>query len=76
VKPPQVTFIDVSGEDVVLTVADTVPYLSYTIVSGSEPGSLGKDRSADVVDGDDGVEIEIGTAKSDDRRFFKVTRAE
>ena len=55
---------------------DTVPYLSYTIKSGAEPGNLKTDYFADVVDGDDGGEIVVGTVKSANRRFFKVTRAE
>lgn len=77
VKPPTITGLDVldSGE-VWLEVADTVPFLSYTIISGSEPGNLQEDGCAEVVDGTSGGKIFIGTAQSSDCRFFKVKRAE
>ena len=77
VKPPTITGLEVldSGE-VWLEVADTVPFLSYTIISGSEPGNLQDDSCAEVVDGTSGGKIFIGTAQSSDCRFFKVTRAE
>ena len=76
VKPPQITGIDVSEGVIRLSVADTVPFLSYTIVSGGEPSALKTDYAADVVDGDQGAEIEIGTVQSIGRNFFKVMRAE
>lgn len=77
VKSPTITGLDVldSGE-VWLEVADTVPFLSYTIISGSEPGNLQEDGCAEVVDGTSGGKIFIGTAQSSDCRFFKVKRAE
>ena len=59
-----------------LTVADTEPYLSYTIISGSEPGALKTDYFSEVIDGENGRKIEIGTVQSVNRRFFKVKRAE
>ena len=74
--PPQITEIEVGDGEVWLAVKDTVPYLSYTIVSGSEPGNLKTDYFAETVDGEDGAEIAIGTVKSPARRFFKVKRAE
>ena len=75
-KPPKITAMEISDDEVALAVEDTVPYLTYTIKSGAEPGNLKADYFADVVDGDDGGEIVIGTVKSVNRRFFKVTRAE
>ena len=75
-KPPQITEIEVGDGEVWLAVKDTVPYLSYTIVSGSEPGNLKTDYFAETVDGEDGAEIAIGTVQSVNRRFFKVKRAE
>ena len=75
-KPPQITEIEVGDGEVWLAVKDTVPYLSYTIVSGSEPRNLKTDYFAETVDGEDGAEIAIGTVKSVNRRFFKVKRAE
>ena len=74
--PPQITAIEIADGEVWLGVKDTVPYLSYTIVSGSEPGNLKTDYFAETVDGEDGAEIAIGTVKSPARRFFKVKRAE
>ena len=75
-KPPKITAIEVGDGEVWLGVEDTVPYLSYTIVSGSTPGNLKADYFSDTVDGEDGAEIAIGTVKSPTRRFFKVVRAE
>ena len=76
VTPPTITAIEVSDGEVWLAVTDTVPYISYTIISGSEPGSLKTDYFSEVIDGDNGGEIAIGTVKSPTRRFFKVKRAE
>ena len=76
VRPPQITAIDVGQGEVWLAVADTVPYLSYTIVSGEKPDNLKTDYFAEVVDGDANAEILIGTPESPKRRFFKVKRAE
>ena len=75
-NPPQITDIDVSEGVVRLTVSDTVPFLSYTIVSGSEPNNLKTDYFSEVIDGENGGEIAIGTVQSPTRRFFKVKRAE
>ncbi len=72
---PTVTAMEVQDGEVWLAVKGTVPYLSYTITSGSEPGGLGKDYFSQVVDGAAGAEIEIGTVKSDSRRFFGVARS-
>ena len=74
--PPQITAIEVADGEVWLAVKDTVPYLSYTIVSGSEPGNLKTDYFSEVIDGEAGAEIAIGTVQSVNRRFFKVKRAE
>ena len=74
--PPQITAIEVGDGEVWLAVKDTVPYLSYTIISGSEPGNLKTDYFSEVVDGEEGAEIAIGTVKSPARRFFKVKRVE
>ena len=77
VKPPRVTGIDVlENGEVWLEVADTVPFLSYTIISGSNPGNLQEDGCSEVVDGKSGANIAIGTAQSSDCRFFRVRRAE
>jgi len=70
--PPTITAIDVQDGEVWLGVADTVPYLSYTIISGESPNALKTDRGAQVVDGENGAEIAIGTPETPTRRFFKV----
>ncbi len=74
--PPTITAIDVGDGEVWLAVDGTVPYLSYTIVSGETPNDLKADYFSEVVDGDAGSEIAIGTLQSVKRRFFKVKRAE
>ncbi len=77
VRPPQITGLEVlDNGEVWLEVVDTVPFLSYTIISGSEPGKLQEDGCAEVVDGKSGEKILIGTAQSSVSRFFRVTRAE
>ena len=73
---PLITAIEVTDGEVWLGVADTVPYLSYTIISGEKPGDLKTDYFSEVVDGEAGLEIAIGTVKSAKRRFFRVKRAE
>ena len=75
-RTPRITAIDVVDGEVWLTVADTEPYLSYTIISGSEPGVLKTDYFSETVDGENGRKIEIGTVQSVNRRFFRVKRAE
>ncbi len=74
--PPQITAIEVGDGEVWLGVADTVPYLSYTIMSGETPNDLKPDYFSETVDGNANSEIAIGTVKSVKRRFFKVKRAE
>ena len=75
VKPPRVTSIEVGDGAVRLAVADTVPFLTYTLSSGDSPGSLAVDSSADRVDGDAEKEIDITSDTTGRSRFFKVTRA-
>ena len=74
--PPRITAIEVGGGEVWLAVEGTVPYLDYTIISGEKPSDLKTDYFSEVVEGDDGGEIAIGTVQSVKRRFFKVKRAE
>ena len=76
-NPPKITGINVfDNGEVWLEVDGTVPFLSYTIISGSEPGNLQEDGCSEVVDGKTGATISIGTAQSAPCRFFKVKRAE
>ena len=68
--------IEVGDGEVWLAVEGTVPYLDYTIISGETPDNLKPDYFSEVVEGDSGAEIEIGTVKSAKRRFFRIKRAE
>ena len=74
--PPRITAIEVGDGEVWLAVEGTAPYLNYTIISGETPNNLKDDYFSEVVEGDDGGEIAIGTVQSVKRRFFKVKRAE
>ncbi|MBQ4200102.1 MAG: hypothetical protein II649_09480 [Kiritimatiellae bacterium] len=76
VQPPQITALEVGDGEVWLAVAGTVPFLDYTIISGETPDNLKPDYFSEVVEGDSGAEIEIGTVKSAKRRFFRIKRAE
>ena len=73
---PQVTKFEIVNGRAKLTVADTVPYLTYTLSAGETPFALATDAAADAVDGNPGAEIEIETDATDTTRFFRVTRAE
>ncbi len=73
---PQITAIDVADGLVRLTVAGTVPYLTYGVESGESPDALSADRATGVADGTSGGEIEFEADATTEARFFKVTRAE
>ena len=75
-KRPTITDFDFSDGEVWLEVSDTVPYFSYTIISGETPNDLKVDYFSEVVDGGINGGIVIGTGQSPNRRFFKVKRAE
>ncbi len=76
VTAPTITAMTMADGIVTLSVADTVPYLSYTIESGARLNTFAIDGAADVVDGETGVEIEIGTGAHGATRFFRIIRAE
>ena len=76
VLPPKITAFEVVDGVVRLTVEDTVPFLTYTISSGSDPSALVADEAADWVDGDTAKPIAIETEAAGSSQFFKVTRAE
>ena len=75
-KKPRITALDFTGGVVRLTVADTEPYLTYTISSGDTPADLAEDYAAEVVDGVSGSQVEIAAPKTAARRFFKIIRVE
>ena len=76
VKSPKITAFEVVNGIARLTVEDTVPFLTYTISSGSDPSALTADAAADWVDGDTAKPIAIETEAAGSSQFFKVTRAE
>ena len=75
-QTPTITAMDLSDGIVTLFVADTDPYFSYTIESGSRLSTFAIDGWADKVDGDSASEIVIETESTSPTRFFRVIRAE
>ena len=77
-RHPTITAMEVSDDTVTLLVADTVPYLTYTIESSESLGNFRTDKYADKVDGeaDPDAEIVLETDAPSDCRFFRITRAE
>ena len=73
---PTITTMDVADGIVTLSVADTVPWLSYTIESGRRLGDFAIDGYADKLDGDDTSEIVLETDAVGTTRFFRIIRAE
>ena len=76
VTAPTITAMDLSDGIVTLSVADTVPWLSYTIESGRRLGDFAIDGYADKLDGDDASEIVLETDAVGTTRFFRIIRAE
>ncbi len=72
VPQPRVTGIKVVGANVVVTVADTRPFVGYTLVSGSDACSFSAPGGTGV-SGDLSNEIEIITPKAEGAQFFKVS---
>ena len=75
-QAPTITAMDLSDGVVTLSVADTVPWLSYTIESGFRLNTFAIDGQADKVDGNDGSEIVLETESISPSCFFRVIRAE
>ena len=75
-QSPTITAMDLSDGIVTLFVADTVPYLTYTIESGPRLNIFAIDGWADKVDGDAASEIVLETESISPTRFFRVIRAE
>ena len=72
VPQPEVKGIKIVGANVVVTVANTRPFVGYTLVSGSDTTnfSVPSDKG---VNGDLAGEIELVTPKKDGAQFFKVS---
>ena len=73
---PTITAMEVAGGVAAFAVADTVPYLTYTVESSEDLDGFGKDPYADRVDGDPDAEIVLNTDAPGDTRFFRINRAE
>lgn len=76
VAAPVVTGIKVEGAKVVITVANTVPYIQYTVTGGETPSNLDKNNLVSGINGADGeITLVVDSDAAKDCRFFKVTRA-
>lgn len=76
VGPPLITSFDVADGVVRLTVANTVPFLTYGVASGDTPGEMSADPDAGIADGAEGRLLEFEIMASGVAKFFKITRAE
>ena len=72
VPQPEVTGIKIVGANVVVTVANTRPFVGYTLISGSDTTNFSI-PAATGVNGDLAGEIELVTPKKDGAQFFKVS---
>ena len=73
VPQPTVTGIKVVGANVVVTVANTVPFVGYTLQSGSDVKNFAVPEGAATLSGDTAKEINLVTPKKDGAQFFKVS---
>ena len=73
VPQPTVTGIKVVGANVVVTVANTVPFVGYTLQSGSDVKNFAVPEGAATLSGDAAKEINLVTPKKDGAQFFKVS---
>ena len=73
VKSPKVTSIDVSGDEVVVTVSDTVPFVGYTLESGDGAFNFMVLPGADTSNGNATGVITLKAPKKDGAQFFKVS---
>ena len=72
VPQPTVTGIKIVGANVVVTVANTRPFVGYTLVSGSDVTEFSAPAKTGV-NGDSAADIELVTPKKDGAQFFKVS---
>ncbi|MBO6122206.1 MAG: hypothetical protein J6Q49_10170 [Kiritimatiellae bacterium] len=73
VPAPRVTKIEVENANVVVTVADTVPFVAYTLQSGADVKNFTVPADAKCANGNKGGEIKLVTPKKDGAQFFKVS---
>ena len=73
VPTPQVTGINVVGANVIVTVKNTVPFVGYTLQSGSDVSSFAVPAGATSANGNASGEINLVTPKKGGAQFFKVS---
>ena len=74
VPAPRVTKIEVENANVVVTVADTVPFVAYTLQAGSDvKKEFSVPPAATCANGNKGGEIKLVTPKEPGAQFFKVS---
>ena len=74
VPVPRVTKIEVENANIVVTVADTVPFVAYTLQAGSDvKKSFSVPPAATCANGNKGGEIKLVTPKEPGAQFFKVS---
>ena len=76
VKQPTVTGISIVGAQVYVTVANTVPFVGYTLSSGTDVSKPFTVPQGDGVRGDASKDITLVTEKKDGAAFFKVSTVE
>ena len=74
VPQPKVEKIDVTGDQVVVKVSNTVPYVKYAITAGENIGKI-DNNLANGVNGVEGDVITLVVENPDKYRFFKVERS-
>ena len=73
VPQPSVVDMDVGESQVVLAVADTVPYVQYTVVGGATPGAIDATKPlATFLNGSVGGTVKLTVTNPGANRFFKV----
>jgi len=73
VPAPTVTGIQVLGANVVVTVANTVPFVGYTLQAGADTKTFEVPDGAVSVSGNTSSEIKLVTPKTEGAQFFKVS---
>lgn len=71
---PVVKAIEIKGDFVHVTVANTIPALQYTLAAGEKLGALARDEAASAPNGTASGVVTIVTPKSGNGGFFKVIR--
>ena len=73
VPTPKVTGINVEGDEVLVTVSDTVPFVGYTLESGDTAFNFMVLPKVNPVSGDASNTITLKAPKAEGGQFFKVS---